>query len=177
MFLVRAPIIRESGSELGILNDEQVFGILFLSGLREIKAPSDYGASIDHHHFVVGDRVLAVDETSDAGMGQEICRGISFGFLAAVQNHLDIDTSFPCVHQRSGNRGGREGICLNEHRQLRSFQGVNNRLGAAASGRKKYVDCGRVFIRRDQRTAPEANRQDDRNRFQVTTQFHAEFIL
>ena len=66
MFLVRAPIIRESGSELGILNDEQVFGILFLSGLREIKAPSDYGASIDHHHFVMRDGVRRIDECSDS---------------------------------------------------------------------------------------------------------------
>lgn len=102
MFLPVGNILR---SQFRGANHKQVFGVLFLGRLGEVKATRYHRGPVDNHKLVVGNSVLGVDQGRDASMGDEICRRVFLATLAIVQNHPNVNATLMGIYQGLGNRG------------------------------------------------------------------------
>lgn len=89
----------------GVVDHQQVLGILLLRGFGEIETSGDDSGFVDQHDLVVGDGVGGIDEGRNSFIGEEGGRGVPLRLLALVQNDLDIDSSLFCIDQRLGDRG------------------------------------------------------------------------
>lgn len=96
-----------------VLNDEEVLGVAFLSGLREVERTGNDGPVVDEDNLVVGDGVAVVDEGGDALVEEEVEFAVVLGFLRFVEDDLAIDATFFRFEDGLGDRGRRERISLN----------------------------------------------------------------
>jgi len=96
------------------LHDQQVFGIPLFGRLGEVEGAGDQGAAVDDHDLVVGNGMGRVDKGGDAGMGDEVCRGVFLPALAPVQDRFDPDPPLAGIHEGLCDRPGGEGICLKQ---------------------------------------------------------------
>jgi len=62
---VRIPIRFVFLCQVGVINHQQVFRITILGRLGEIKGSRDDRSAIDHHDFIVRDRMGGIDERGD----------------------------------------------------------------------------------------------------------------
>ncbi len=136
------PVFGVLGSQGRVVNDQQVFRVVFFRLLREIERAGQNGMTVDNNYFVVSDRMPVVDESRDAVVLRESRRGVFVGLVALVQNHLYVHAPLVCVRESLGDWRGREGVGLNEHRRSGFGQRINDGLGAPAFRREVNLDTG-----------------------------------
>ena len=59
-----------------IFNDQEVLGIALLSRLREIERPGENRRAVDHHHLVMRNGVLIINEGRNARVDEERGRAV-----------------------------------------------------------------------------------------------------
>lgn len=108
------PVVKVQPGEFFRADDQQVLGIFLLGGLGEIEGAGNHNRPVDEDDLVVGDGVLAVDVGGDAGVPEKGERGVSLAPLTLVEDHLHLDPAPVRLEQSVGNRGGGEGVSLDE---------------------------------------------------------------
>lgn len=121
---------------LVVADDQQVFGVAGLGGIREIETASDDNAIVNEDNLIVSDRVFRVYQDRNTLVGQERGGRIFGGFIALVQHGFDYHAALLRVHYRLGDWFRREAICLNANAGLRRVQCLYNRIRASAGRRK-----------------------------------------
>ena len=91
MFL---PIFRVFLGETGIVNDQQVFRVVFLCRFGEVETSRQNRVRINHHDFVMGDGVFCIDPRRHACMKQKICFRVFLPALALVEDDLNFHPRF-----------------------------------------------------------------------------------
>ena len=66
------PVLDVPLSECGVLKHEQVLGVVLFRCCCKVKAACNDGSTVNDDHFIVGDCMRRIDESGDAGMGDEI---------------------------------------------------------------------------------------------------------
>lgn len=66
------PVFQVKGGELWIIDDQQIFGVLFFGCLGEIEGTREDKMAVDHHDFVMGDGMFRIDQDGNSFMGEEI---------------------------------------------------------------------------------------------------------
>ena len=104
---MRLPVLIVFHRQHLVVDHEQVLGVVFLGGFCEIERAGDDGFAVDDDDFVVGNRVLGVDQGGDAGMRDEVSLGVVLAPLAPVQDRLDLHAALFRIDEgfRDGGRG------------------------------------------------------------------------
>ena len=108
------PVVEVQFGELFRADDQQVLGILLLSGSGEIEGAGDHDRPVDEDDLVVGDGMLGINVGGDAGVHEKGERRVSLVLLTLVEDHLYLDPSPVCLEQGVGDRSGGEGVSLDE---------------------------------------------------------------
>ena len=96
------------------MDDQEVLRVLLLGRLGEVERAGDHDRPVNEDDLVVGDSVLVVDVGRDAGVRQKGRRRVLLGLLALVENRLDFHAAPVGFEQGLGDRGGGEGVGLDE---------------------------------------------------------------
>ena len=102
--------------------------------MREVEAAGDQRALVDDHDLVVGDGVVGVDMRRQPVLLDERQFGVSFLFLAAIQNDVDVHAPFLRVHKRLGDSLGSERIGEDEDFSSGFLDLADHGLGASPLG-------------------------------------------
>jgi len=126
-----------------VVDDEEVLGVGVLGRLREVETARHYRFAVHDHDFVVGDGMGSVNPDGDSGMLEEGQARIFFRPLAFVQDHADIEATAFRVTKSFSDRGGSEGIRLNNHGRFRVIYRIDNGIRTTAIGAEEYRNRGR----------------------------------
>lgn len=134
------PVVRIFTGQLGVGNDEQVFGVALLRCFCEVEAARDDDVPVDHDDFVVGNRVRGVDEGRNAGVCEKGRGRILLRSLALVENHLHVHAALVRFQERFCDGHGRERICLHYHAVTGALQLSDHGIRATTVGREGDLD-------------------------------------
>lgn len=99
MIGVELPIGQILLGDLPIANHQQILGIRLFRSRREVEGAGDDHLAVEDHDLVVGDGVFRVDSRGHAAIVQEVGHGILPGFLAVVEDDVDLDSSLVRTEQ------------------------------------------------------------------------------
>ena len=128
------------------IQDQKVFGVVFLGRLGEVKASCDDDVAIYHHHLVVSDGVGGIDPGGDPGVKQKRHAAVLSSSLAPVKDGPDINTTVMGSLQSSRDGCAGEAVCLNQNRRLGVTDGCNDCALGPAVGAE--VDLGRNVLQK-----------------------------
>jgi hypothetical protein len=73
--------------------------------------------------------MIGINLRRRALLGQEVGRGVLFGALALIEDHLHLYAAFVGIEQRFGDRRRGEAVSLDKNPGLSSTNDVDNQLG------------------------------------------------
>lgn len=159
------PVVAVRIGNAGIVSqNEQVFSIDELGGMREIIAPgNNNGAAVgvDDHDFIVCAGMFAVHEYRYAGGGKlpDEAGWNAFGLLG-VGDYPDFNAALVCLDQRIGDADVGKAVSLYEYLLLGLPDGLHDQSGGIVAGSEGDLDgagCrlwGRRRLQRSGLTSP-----------------------
>src|SRR5262249_31589500 len=135
VLLVGGEVGPVGGGQVGVVpQDQQVLGVLVLGLVGEVKAARHDRVPVDHHHLVVGDGVVRVDQGGQLLLEEKVQVGVDLVLVAVVEDDLDVDAARLGLDQGLGDGLGRERVRQHQHLAPGSLQLGDDHLGAAALG-------------------------------------------
>ena len=115
-----------------VIQDQEILSVALFRCFGEIERARNERRVINHHHFVMCDRMLIVDQRFDSRVGQERRRCVLIGLVGLVQHSQHFDSTFMRTDQRFGNRSGSEPVGLYPNAMLRSVNFSDDCFGPTA---------------------------------------------
>lgn len=140
MFQVVVPVLAVGLCDLFRSDNEEVFRILFLRGLCEVKGTGYCRQSVDNYDLVVGDGVPVIDVCRDPHVCEERGGGVFRRALALVEDGRNLDAPLVGLDERLRDGGGCEGICLDTYLGARRGDFPYDPVGTGSPGGKTQAD-------------------------------------
>lgn len=126
------PVVKVLLGELLRADDQQVLGVFLLGCFGEVEGAGDHDRPVDEDNFVMGDGMLRVDVSGNAGVGEKGERRVSLALLTLVEDHLHLDPPPVRLEQGAGDRRRGEGVSLDKDLRPGPIDLLHNGRGAAA---------------------------------------------
>jgi hypothetical protein len=141
-----APVLDVLLGDRGIVDQNQILGVVLLRRLREIEAASYHRLAVNDHNLVVCNRVLRVDQYGHIGVFKKRRAGVTPARVALVQDDADIDTAFPGINDGFCDWRRSETIRLNENLMLCRVESLDESLRWVAAVSKRRAETDLDFI-------------------------------
>src|SRR5262249_29664599 len=130
----------------GIVDQDQVLGIVLFGCLREIKAARYDRLPVNDHDFVVCNRVLGVDQHRHVCVFKKSRPRVTSARIALVQDDADIDTALPGINDGFCDWRRSETKRLNENLMLSRVESLDDSLSWVTTLRKRRAETDLDFI-------------------------------
>ena len=155
------PVFEVRLGELFRADDQQVLRVLLLGRLGEVERAGDYDRPVDDDDLVVGDGMPGVDVGRDAGVRQKGGRRVLLGLLALVEDCLDLHAAPVGLEQGLGDRGGGEGVGLDEDLGASPVDLPDDRVRCAVVGAEIDLDRGVADVHVEGQSGVAAEKKDE----------------